>query len=341
MRSFGSDNHSGVHPKVMDALVRANADHAVAYGADPWTARATALFQREFGAGTEVFFVFGGTGANVVSLAPFLRPYEAVICPAFAHLWVHECGAPEGVTGCKLIPVAAPDGKLTVDLIRPHLAAAGDPHETQPRVVSVSQSTERGLLYTPAELRAIADFVHAHGLWLHVDGARLANAAASLGLGLRECSRDAGVDALSFGGTKNGLMFGEAVVFFGPAPAREAPFLRKRAMQLASKQRFIAAQMEALLTDELWRANAAHANRMAARLAARLGALPGVELAFPVQTNMVFTRLAPSTLAALRQRQPCSVVDETGTVARWVASFDTTEEDLAALVADVAACGAP
>ncbi|MCX7047011.1 MAG: low specificity L-threonine aldolase [Candidatus Sumerlaeota bacterium] len=328
MRSFGSDNHSGVHPKVMEALIAANADHAPAYGDDPWTARATSLFKKEFGDDVEPLFVFGGTGANVVGVAALTRPYHAILCASVAHLWVHECGAPEGFTGCKLIPIEAPDGKLTADLIRERIHGAGDEHEAQPKVVSITQSNELGLVYSPEETKAIADFVHSRGMYLHTDGARIANAAVRLGLGLRECTRDLGVDVMSFGGTKNGMMYGEAVLFFHKDLAAEAKYLRKRATQLPSKMRFVSAQMEALLTDRLWHDNARNANRMAALLAQKAAPLSGVEIAYPVETNMVFARLAPDVLRRLSRRYVFYEMDPNARLFRWVTSFDTTEEDI-------------
>ena len=335
MRSFGSDNHSGVHPRIVDALLQANIDHAVAYGGDPWTRRAIRLFRKEFGPDIAVFFVFGGTGANGVGIAPFLRTHEAVICSSVAHLWVHESTAPEALTGCRLIPIDSSDGKLTVDLIRRRLGGVGDEHEPQPRVISISQSNELGLVYTPAEVRAITRFAHANGLYVHVDGARLANASASLRTGLRACTRDAGIDSLSFGGTKNGMMFGEAVVFFRPEAARLAPFMRKRAMQLPSKMRFVSAQFEAILKDRLWADNASRANRMARLLARRVRHVNGVTILHPIQTNMVFARLSRPLMAALLKRASFYVQNDHEGIVRWVASFDTTEQDVDAFAVAV------
>ena len=251
-RGFASDNNAGVHPRVMDTMRTANHGHAVAYGDDAYTETAVRLFRERFGEGAEVFFVFGGTGANVSALAAVTRPHQAVVCAETAHVNVDECGAPERFTGCKLIDLPTPDGKLRREQIEPLLARAGDQHHVQPRVVSISQPTELGTVYTVEELTRLAEFAHARGLLLHVDGARLSNAAAHLGVPLRELTAGAGVDVLSFGGTKNGMMYGEAVVFFDPALAEEFKFVRKQCAQLPSKMRFVAAQFTALLTEDLW-----------------------------------------------------------------------------------------
>jgi len=328
MRSFGSDNYSGVHPKVMQALNAANVDHAPAYGDDAWTERAEALFKKEFGDDIEVLPVFGGTGANVVGLSALVSLCHGILCTSVSHLWEHECGAPEAFTGCRLIPVESPNGKLTVDLIRARLGGVGDQHEVQPKVVSITQSNELGLVYTFEEIQEIARFARSRGLYLHMDGARIANAAVRLNRGLRECTRDLGVDVLSFGGTKNGLMFGEAVLFFRKEIAENARYLRKRAAQLPSKMRYVSAQMEALLTGGLWRENATRANRMALLLAGRIAHVSGVEIAYPVETNMVYVRLSPSVFEFLSEHASFYVEDQAARLVRWVTSFDTTEGDI-------------
>jgi threonine aldolase len=328
MRGFGSDNSSGVHPDVLHALGAANVDHAAGYGDDPWTERAVELFRREFGREIEVLFVLTGTGANVVSLGSLCRSYEAAICTMVSHLHMDECGAPEHTAGCKLLLVDAPDGKIVPKHIRSHLHFAGVEHHAQPRVVSVTQSNELGLVYTPDELRAIADIAHENGLYVHMDGARLANAAVSLGVSLAETTAEAGVDVLSFGGTKNGLMFGEAVAFFNPELGKTARYVRKQTTQLASKMRFIAAQFEALLTDGLWERNARHANAMAALLAERAAAVPGVRLVRPVEANEVFAVMPPAAIDALLERVFFYVWNHEAHEVRWVTSFDTTEEDI-------------
>src|SRR5271156_5581013 len=259
-RSFASDNNAVVHPEVLEALRRANEGHVVGYGSDPHTESAIRKFREEFGADVAVFFVFNGTAANVLSLQALTRPFHAVLCPELSHIYQDECGAPEKFTGCKLVPLAAPDGKLTVETVARAYHGIGDQHHAQPRVISITQSTEMGTVYRPEEIQALARFAHEHGMFLHMDGARIANAAAFLGQNLRQATRDLGVDVLSFGGTKNGIMGGEAVVFFHRELGHDFLYLRKQGMQLASKMRFIAAQFEALLTNDLWRRSAQHAN---------------------------------------------------------------------------------
>ena len=329
-RGFASDNNAGVHPRVMEALRAANEGHVAAYGDDPVTARAAALVGAEFGEGAEVFFVFGGTGANALALAALARPHHAVVCAATAHVYVDECGAPERFAGCKLLPVRTADGKLRPADVEPLLARLGDQHHVQPRVVSVSQPTELGTVYTPEELDALSAFARARGLLLHVDGARLANAAAHLGVSLGEAA--GGADALSFGGTKNGMMYGEAVVFRRAELARDFLFVRKQGAQLASKMRFIAAQFEALLTGGLWRENAAHANRMARLLAGELAAAaPRVRLTQPVESNAVFAHLPPEHVAAIQRQFFFYVWDEPASEVRLMCAYDTTEEDVRGL----------
>lgn len=327
-RGFASDNGAGALPAVMAALADANRGHALAYGADPWTGRAIARLRAELGDDAEILFVFGGTGANVVALAGVLLPHEAVICAESAHLVLDECGAPERIVGCKLIPVPTADGKLTVESVAARLGGVGDVHHAQPRLVSISQSTELGTVYRPEEIAALADFAHRHGLLLHVDGARLFNAAAALGLPLAALTRATGVDLLSLGGTKAGMLYGEAVVVFDRALAARFPFARKQAGQLPSKMRFIAAQFEALLEEGRGLAAAAHANAMARRLAARAAAVPGVALERAPEANAIFARMPRAAIAPLVARHPFYVWDEARDLVRWMTSFDTTEEDV-------------
>lgn len=333
-RGFASDNNAGVHPRVMEALRAANEGHVLAYGNDPFTAAAAGRLREQFGGGAEVFFVFGGTGANVLALQAMTRPHHAVVCAETAHVNMDECGAPERFAGCKLLPVRTPDGKLRAEQIEPLLARAGDPHHVQPRVVCVSQPTELGTVYTLAELKSLSDFARERGLLLLLDGARLANAAAHLGVSLGEAA--AGADALSFGGTKNGLMYGEAVVFPRAGLARDFEFVRKQGAQLASKMRFIAAQFAALLEGDLWRENAAHANRMARLLAAELGRVPRVRLTQPVESNAVFAVLPREHVTAIREEFFFYVWNEATSEVRLMASFDTTEEDVRGLAGIVA-----
>ena len=329
-RTFASDNYSGIHPDVLSAIMDANVGHAASYGADLYTERAIAKFQTHFGTDIDVFFVFNGTGANVLSLASIARSYQAIICSEYAHIAVDECGAPERFVGAKLSLVPAPDGKLSVASIAPSIRRIGDQHANQPRAVSLSQSTEYGTVYTPDELRALTDYAHANGMFVHMDGARLANAAAALDLPLRALTSDVGIDVLSFGGTKNGLMLGEAVVFFNKALAVEFPFQRKQGMQLPSKTRFIAAQFDALLTNDLWRRNAAHANAMATQLAAVLRARPDIQITQLVQANEVFAVLPAQHTARLQAAYHFYVWNERTSEVRFVTSFDTIEEDILA-----------
>jgi threonine aldolase len=336
-RGFASDNYAGVLPEVLDAIAAANSGHAVSYGGDEWTARTEELFSSHFGDEARAALVFNGTGANVVALQALTRPYEAAICAHTAHLNVDECGAPERVAGIKLLAVETPDGKLTPALVEPRLVRIGDEHAVQPRVLSITQSTELGTLYTPDEIGALAEQAHERGMLLHVDGARLANAAAALELPLRAITTDVGVDAVSFGGTKNGLMLGEAVVFLRAGLGGEVAFLRKQSMQLASKMRFIAAQFEALLSGDLWLRTAAHANAMARRLAAAVATVDGVEITQRVQANAVFAMVPPGVAAALQERWRFYVWDENTGEVRWMCSWDTTPEDVDVFAADVAA----
>jgi len=338
---FASDNYAGVHPRVMAALAEANNGPAQAYGADTLTQAARQRFKAVLGQSAEAFFVFLGTAANVLALAAMTRPHHAVLCAASAHINVDECGAPERHLGAKLMAVDTSDGKLTPALLEPFLLHLGNEHHNQPRVVSLTQATELGTLYAPDEIRALADFAHANGMLLHMDGSRLGNAAAALGCGFKDITSDAGVDALSFGGTKNGLMFGEAVVFFRPELARDFPFIRKQGMQLCSKMRFIAAQFLALLDGELWRENAAQANAMARLLAEELADAPGVRITQSPQTNAVFAALAPRVIERLHRRFAFYTWDHEQGVVRFMTSFATTEAEVRAFAQAVREEAAP
>ncbi|MEA2340939.1 MAG: threonine aldolase [Solirubrobacteraceae bacterium] len=336
MTAFASDNYAPAHPDVLAAVVAANEGHAGSYGADPWTARAVECLRGHLGAEAEVFLVFNGTAANVLCLQALLRPYEAVICAESAHIAVDEGGAPERILGSKLIAVPTPDGKLTPELVDQRIVRLGDEHAVQPKVVSIAQTSELGTRYELDEVRALADLAHARGLLLHVDGARIANAAAALGVGLREATADLGVDALSLGATKNGALGAEAVVLFDRAHAEGFPWWRKQTMQLASKMRYAAAQLEALFAGDLWLRNAAHANAMAQRLAAAVADVPGVRIVRPVQANAVFAVLAPAVTRRLQERFAFYVWDELTGEVRWMCSWDTTEADVDAFAAAVA-----
>ncbi len=335
-RGFASDNAAGVHPEVLAAIAAANHGHAFGYGHDPLTERVHERLRAEFGADAHPFLVWGGSGANVLCLRAACRPWEAVICPETAHINIDEAGAPEAIAGVKLVHVATPDGKLRAEQIEPLLARAGDEHAVQPRVVSVSQATELGTVYSADELRALADAAHAHGLLLHVDGARLGNAAAALGVPWRAITTDVGADLVSVGGTKNGLLGAEVAVVLRPELAAGMPYLRKQTLQLASKMRFLAAQFEALLDGELWRRSAAQANDMAARLAAAVGRLPGVEIVYPVESNAVFARLPADARAALHDHFDFYDWDAAEGIVRWMCAWDTTEADVDAFAAAVA-----
>ena len=336
-RSFASDNSAGVHPSVMAALSEANDGHALAYGNDRWTTAAIGRFRDLFGGGCEVLMVWGGTGANNVALASMLGPAQAVVCTEGSHINVDETGAPERILGAKLIDVPTEDGKLRPEQVEALAHAIGVEHHAQPGVVSITQSTELGTLYSADEIGALADVAHGHGMTLHMDGARIANAAVALGTDVRSFTGDVGVDVISFGGTKNGMMYGEAVVYLDAALARSARYLRKQVTQLPSKMRFISAQFSALLTDDLWLRSAANANAMAARLHGRVHDVAGVELGGPPAVNSLFPRLPKDAIERLRAWSFFYDWDPAAQQVRWMTSFDTTEEDVERFAAGVRA----
>ena len=327
-RGFASDNYAGIHPEVLDAIARANGGHQEAYGADVYTHNLQSVFQRHFGDQAAAYPVFNGTGANVVSLQAMTERWDAVICAESAHINVDECGAPERLGGLKLLTVPTALGKLTPELVDLQAWGWGNEHRAQPKVVSITQSTELGTLYSAAEVAAIVEHAHAHDMLVHLDGARIANAAAALDVPLRAFTTDLGVDVVSFGGTKNGLMLGECVVVINPAAVRGMEFLRKLSMQLASKMRFVSVQLDALLSGDLWLRNARHANAMAARLEAAVRGVDGVEVQRPVEANAVFAILPPAVTERLQKRYPFYVWDESTGEVRWMTSFDTTTEDV-------------
>jgi threonine aldolase len=337
VRSFASDNNAGVHPKILQAIASVNRGHTVGYGDDPFTDAAVRKFKQHFGSDIDVFFVFNGTAANCLSLKALTESYQAVICAEAAHIYTDECGAPEKFTGCKLIPIPSADGKLTVESVRHAYHGVGDQHHVQPRVISITQVTEMGTIYTQREVRDLARFAHDRKMLLHMDGARIANAAASLGLTLRQATRELGVDVLSFGGTKNGAMGAEAVVFFNRKFSRDFLYLRKQGMQLASKMRFISAQLDALLSNDLWRKNAQHANGMAELLRKELSKIPQVKIVYKVEANGVFAQIPRPAIARLQKRYFFYVWDEQRSVVRWMCSFDTTEQDVKQFAKFVAA----
>jgi len=337
-RTFASDNNSGAHPAVLIAIAEANDGHFHAYGDDPWTARGIRAVRSHVGEHADVFFVFNGTGANVTSLSSLLGNGDCVVTPATAHVATDECGAPERFTGCKVVGVPTADGKLRPADVEPLLAAHGNMHHVQPRVISISQVTETGTVYTPDEVLALADLAHANGMFLHMDGARVANAAVALDLPIRSFTTDAGVDVLSFGGTKNGLLFGEAVCFLTPGLAEHYLYERKSGGQLASKMRYVGAQFAAAYGSSAWREMAGHANAMAARLAA--GArTAGVELMWEPQANEVFALLAPDAMERLRAVADFYDWEPRGdrVIVRWVCSWDTTDEDVDRFIAAIPA----
>ncbi len=333
MRALASDNYAGAHPAVLEAMSQANTEHMPAYGADALTARAQELFRRHLGERAETYLVFNGTGANVIGLQSLLRSWQAVICASTAHINVDEGGAPEKLLGSKLLDLPTSDGKLTAEMIDQVQWRVGDVHQSQPAVVLITQSTEYGTVYSPDEIRAIADAAHRRGLYLYMDGARIANAAASLGLPLRAITTDAGVDALSFGGTKNGAIAAEAIVILNPdllarGVGEQLGYLRKQYMQLASKMRFAAAQFIALLDGDLWLSNAQHANAMAAKLAQATADIPGIRITQPVQANAVFATLPRSAIARAQEHTPFYVWDDAACEVRWVCSWDTQAADI-------------
>ncbi len=332
-KSFGSDNHAGMHPAVLRAIVDANSGDAVPYGADERTADVTAELREAFRADGGAFLALNGSGANILGLSVLLRRHEAVICAESAHINTDECGSAERLVGTKLLTVPAADGKLTPELIAERLSGRGDDHRAQPGVVAITQSTELGTCYTLAELGKIADFCRASDLRVFLDGARLANAAAYLDCPLAELAEYA--DALSFGGTKNGAMGAEALIVMRADLAAGVPYLRKQQTQLTSKMRFVAAQFGALLHDGLWRANALHANAMARRLADGVREVDGVEIVYPVQANAVFARLHPRHIAVLQREWTFHVWDEPGCVVRWMTAFDTSEADVDAFADNI------
>jgi|SRR3989338_584006 len=326
-RGFASDNNAGVHPEVFKAMEAANVGHAVAYGDDLYTTSAEEILRKQLG-DIKAFFVFGGTGANVLGLRAITRPHQAIVCSSVAHIDVDECGAPENFTGCKLLPIPSDNGKITVEQIAGQMHGVGDQHHVQPRVVSLTQATEYGTVYTPREIKKVTDFAHENGLLVHMDGARIANAAAHLGVGLREITGDVGIDVLSFGGAKNGIMYGEAVVFFDVSLADGFVYIRKQGMQLPSKMRYIAVQLEALLSNGLWLRNAGNANKMARCLKEKLWDIRQVHITQEVESNAVFATIPKPVIPLLQQKYFFYVWNEEKGEVRFMTSFDHTEEDV-------------
>jgi threonine aldolase len=327
-RGFASDNNAGVHPDILRAMESVNSGHEIAYGDDQYTEAVLKKMKTIFGEDCEIFFVFIGTAANVLGLSAMTQSYHSIIATDTAHIHVDECGAPEKFTGCKMLTAHTPDGKLTVDLIKPHMHGFGFEHHAQPRVISITQSTEMGTVYTLEEIREIADYAHDHGLLLHMDGARISNAAVALNADFYEMSGKAGVDVLSFGGTKNGMMYGEAVVFFHKHLCEDFKYRRKQGMQLASKMRYMAAQFDAFLENDLWKKNAEHANKMALLLLEKVKKIKGVEITQAVQANAVFAKIPGVLIPELQKEFFFYVWDEETSEVRWMCSYDTTEKDI-------------
>lgn len=322
--SLASDNFSGIHPEVLAAIHQANEGHAMAYGADPWNQRATELFQEIFGSSAEAFIVYNGTAANVCALTHLFSSWQAVICAESAHIWTDECGATQAVSGCSLLPVSSEQGKLSPDLLEAFLHLRGNQHHVQPAAISITQSTEWGTLYSLEELRKIAQFAREHALFLHMDGARLYNAAAALNVPLKALTSDIGIDILSLGGTKNGLMGAEAIIFLKPGLAENFQYVRKQRMQLASKMRFLAAQYIALLEGDLWLRNAHHSNAMAQLLEKTIRRdFPELHILYPVEANALFVQLPSHALYELQQKHFFWIWDEKRSVARWMTGWDT------------------
>ena len=335
MRSFASDNNSGVHPLVMEAIAKANDNHAVGYGDDPWTAAATDKIRAVFGPSADPFFVFNGTGANSVALQAVTRPFNSILCATTAHIYVDECGAPARMTGCAVTPIPTPDGKLTPELIRPYLCNFGVCHHSQPKAVYISQVSELGTVYTIEEVRALADLLHAYHMYLHMDGARLANACAHLNCTMKQVTVDAGVDILSFGGTKNGMMMGESVISFRPEISENLAFYRKQSAQLASKLRYLSAQFIPYLTDTLWLENALRANISAEKLADVLRQYPEIHFTQAVESNQLFFTIPEKPLKKLQEKYFFYMWNEANREARLVTSWDTSGEDIARFEQDL------
>lgn len=326
-RGFASDNNSGVHPAIIEAISKCNSGHVTGYGTDHYSVQAINEFKKRFGNETDVYFVFNGTGANVLAISTLTQSFHSVICPSTAHIMVDECGAPEKISGCKLIPVHTPDGKLTPELIKPHLHGFGFEHHSQPKIISISQVTEMGTLYSVNEIKAITKLAHEYDMYVHMDGARIANAAVALDLPFKAFTVDAGIDVLSFGGTKNGMMMGEAVLFFDKNLSENAKYIRKQSAQLFSKMRFVAAQFLAYFENDVWKENATHANKMAAVLAQKASEM-GVQITQKAEANGVFAILDDAISEKLLQEYFFYPWDENRHEVRWMTSFDTSADDV-------------
>ena len=332
MRSFASDNNSGIHPQIIQAIIDANQGHAVGYGDDEWTSKADFVFRKIFGEDVQPYYVFNGTGSNATALQALTRSYNSIICASTAHIYSDECGAPAKATAALLKPLSTLDGKITPELIATELHGLGVQHHSQPKVVSISQSTEMGTVYTTEELKTLCDFAHSNNLYVHMDGSRLANACAFLNVGMRELSRDCGIDILSLGGTKNGMMIGEAVIAFRPEWNESLMFYRKQSAQLYSKMRFLSAQYIAYFHDDLWLKNARHSNAMADYLYKQIRDFPGVNFTQKVEVNSLFLVLPKDAIRKMLERYFFYMWDEDTDEIRLVCSWDTTQSDIDAFV---------
>ncbi|MEI6277233.1 MAG: low specificity L-threonine aldolase [Prolixibacteraceae bacterium] len=337
-RGFASDNNSGIHPNILKAIELANEGHAVGYGDDIYTEKAKMLFRKEFGEETEIFFTLTGTGANILSIQSLCQSFHAILCAETAHIHTDECGAPEKFTGSKLIPIPSANGKVYPEELAKKLHGFGAEHHSQPGMLSISQVTEMGTVYTADEIRELADIVHSHGMYLHMDGARIANAAVALGTNFRTFTKDAGVDVLSFGGTKNGLMLGEAVLIFNPELGKNSKYYRKQAAQLFSKMRFVSAQFIPYLEEEIWKSNALHSNQMAQKLASLVSGIKAIRITQKVEANGIFVVLPREIIPVIRKEYFFYDWDEFKGEVRWMTSFDTTEEDVINMAALLKSC---
>ena len=334
-KSFASDNNSGIHQEIIDAIGEVNRGHVIGYGDDCFTEEAKSHIKRYFGDDIDIYFVFNGTGANVLSFQSITKPYNSVICAETAHINVDECGAPEKNSGCKILSVATPDGKLTVDLIKKHMHGFGFEHHSQPKIITITQVTEVGTIYTKDEIKAITEYAHENGLYVHMDGARLSNAAASLETDFASITRDAGIDVLSFGLTKNGAMNAEAVIFFNSSLSEDFKYFRKQSMQLGSKMRFVSCQFTAMLKDDLWYRSAKQANDMAQYLKSQIENIPQITITQKVQSNGIFAIVPGEIIEPLKEEYFYYMWDHEKNEVRWMASFDTTKEDVDTFVAKI------
>ncbi|SHH40535.1 threonine aldolase family protein [Tepidibacter thalassicus] len=328
MKTLASDNYSGVHPKILQAIIDCNKKHAFPYGDDYYTKKAVEKFKEIFGEKIDVYFVSNGTAANVISLSSVLRSFESVICTDIAHITVDECGALERFTGSKILQLPHKDGKICIDDIKKTLNNRGVDRHTQPKIISISQVTEIGTVYTIDEIKNLVEFAHKNDLLVHIDGARISNAAVALDVSFKEMITDTGVDLLSFGGTKNGMMYGEAIISFNPKLSENLKYLRKQGMNVISKMRYISAQFLAFFENELWKENAKNSNAMAKLLATELQTIPDIKLLSPIESNIIFARIPEKWIKPLQSKYYFYKSEDESNLVRWVTSYDTTKEEI-------------